>query len=88
MDTLVVDKSRIIWASRRGMLELDIMLSNFANTEFDKLSSQNKLYYQQFLEEEDQDLFDWLLQKRKPDNSEHQTIIQLIRQFQLQSSRV
>ena len=83
---VMMDKSRLIWASRRGMLELDILLSNFVANEFDNLNTDQQRQYQQFLEEEDQDLFDWLLQKRCPDNPQHQSIIQLIRQYQIQSN--
>ena len=51
-----MEKNRLIWACRRGMLELDILLSRFVETHYEKLSDQDKLRFDVLLECEDQDL--------------------------------
>lgn len=60
------NKQKIFWHSRRGMLELDLLLVPFAQEKFETLSSQNKQLYAEFLEQEDQDLWVWLLKQAKP----------------------
>ena len=45
-----MEKNRLIWACRRGMLELDILLSRFVETRYEKLSDQDKLRFDVLLE--------------------------------------
>jgi antitoxin CptB len=72
------NKHKIFWHSRRGMLELDLLLVPFATEVFDTLSSQDQLLYSDLLEEEDQDLFSWLMQRSDPEDSRFNGIIQKI----------
>lgn len=72
------NKQKIFWHSRRGMLELDLLLVPFATEVFDSLSSQDQLLYSDFLEQEDQDLFAWLMQRSEPDEARFKGIIQQI----------
>ncbi len=73
-----MNHQQIIWASRRGMLELDILLESFAKQTYPNLPADIQLHYEQFLEEEDQDLFNWLLRKTTPDNVDFQQLIERI----------
>ena len=50
-----MEKNRLIWACRRGMLELDILLSRFVEEHYDLLSEDEKLRFDVLLECEDQD---------------------------------
>lgn len=59
--------NKVIWASRRGMLELDIVLEPFARNRYTALDADAQRSYRALLECEDQQLFDWLLQKREVD---------------------
>ena len=61
-----IDKNRIIWHSRRGMLELDLLLEPFARNCFETLSREQQQLYQRLLSCEDQDLYRWLLQCQSP----------------------
>jgi antitoxin CptB len=70
-----LDKQKIFWHSRRGMLELDLLLVPFVQGMFSDLSHQEQLLYEQFLEEEDQDLFAWLMGTAAPQNDQFQIII-------------
>ncbi len=56
---------RLLWHSRRGMLELDLILVPFAENMLGKLSEQQLALYRDLLAEEDQDLFVWLT-RREP----------------------
>lgn len=73
-----INKNRILWHSRRGMLELDLLLEPFARECFETLSYEQQLLYQRLLGCEDQDIFRWLLQAQPPDDLALQPIIDLI----------
>ena len=64
--TMEYNTNRIIWHSRRGMLELDLLLEPFARQCFDALPAAQKQAFQQLLSCEDQDLYAWLLQRTDP----------------------
>ena len=70
-----LDKQRIFWHSRRGMLELDLLLVPFVDDVFEQLDQQEQMLYARFLEEEDQDLFAWLLGTVTPPNQAYEKII-------------
>ncbi len=72
-----MDKNRLRWAVRRGMLELDLILSPFLENVYDKLSAEEKVLFQNLLECEDQDLFNWFLNKYPP-HAEQQRIVKII----------
>ncbi len=73
-----MDYHRLRWASRRGMLELDLILGPFLEGGYAGLDSNNKLRYQKLLECEDQDLFNWFLNKEKPNDHEYAEIVELV----------
>ena len=55
--------SRLRWACRRGMLELDVLLGNFLNEKYVELSAEDQEIFVKLLAENDQDLFMWLTGK-------------------------
>lgn len=61
-----INANKVFWHSRRGMLELDLLLVPFATEVFANLPVQDQLLYEEFLEEEDQDLFKWLMRREPP----------------------
>lgn len=69
------NKQKIFWHSRRGMLELDLLLVPFAQEVFETLAYQDQLLYSDFLEQEDQDLFLWLLGREAPSDDRFGSII-------------
>ncbi|MGB1333316.1 MAG: succinate dehydrogenase assembly factor 2 [Porticoccaceae bacterium] len=73
-----MQKNRLLWASRRGMLELDLLLQPFVENHYDLLSDDDKQQFNLFLELEDQQLFQWLVQKEKASDSNTQRIIDII----------
>ena len=70
-----LDKQKIFWHSRRGMLELDLLLVPFAQEVFSDLPYQEQLLYEQLLDEEDQDIFAWLMGTDIPQDTRFQLII-------------
>ena len=71
--------NRVKWASRRGMLELDLILQPFVETVYPGLEKADQLLYQQLLEEQDNDLFRWLLSSQSPEDHQLQRIVRIIR---------
>jgi antitoxin CptB len=69
------NKHEIFWHSRRGMLELDLLLVPFAREVFESLSHSDQMLYSELLEEEDQDLFTWLMQRSVPSDPRFEPII-------------
>ena len=65
-DADLINAKRVFWHSRRGMLELDLLLVPFSTAVFTKLPALDQLLYVEFLEQEDQDLFKWLMGREEP----------------------
>lgn len=72
------DYKRIYWASRRGMLELDLVLMPFAENRVRELSEQDQQRYIRLLECEDTELFAWFLQRQRPQDSELAAIVDIV----------
>ncbi len=59
----IADLKRMQWHSRRGMLELDLLLVPFSQDKLPDLNENDVCIYKKLLEQEDQDLFSWLIDK-------------------------
>lgn len=70
--------SYLLWSCRRGMLELDVLLGNFLKEAFSTLPLTEKNIFIEFLNENDQNLFNWLVKKEKPNNPHFSLIIKKI----------
>jgi len=68
---------RAYWHSRRGMLELDCLLTPFAQEAYVKLDEKEQNLYNQLLDCEDQDLFAWFMGHSEPP-AHLQAIIELV----------
>jgi antitoxin CptB len=64
-------RSRLIWRCRRGMKEMDILFEKFMNNSYDNLSKEEQVHFEEFLNETDSDINDWILDRAIPDNSEY-----------------
>jgi len=73
-----MQKNRLMWASRRGMLELDLLLQPFVENHYHLLSDDDKQQFHLFLELEDQQLFQWLIKKEKAPDTHTQRIVDII----------
>jgi antitoxin CptB len=81
------DFNRLCWHSRRGMLELDLVLEPFVKQQFRQLSELNQQRYEQLLECEDQDLFSWFLGRIRPQDEEIASIVDTILEYKTGSTR-
>lgn len=52
---------RVYWHSRRGMLELDLLLMPFAEKAYPALDPALQAAYRRLLAEEDTDIFAWIV---------------------------
>jgi antitoxin CptB len=73
--------NRICWHSRRGMLELDLLLEPFVQQCYLSLAEQQQGYYRKLLECEDQDLHRWFLGRVRPQDEELVDIVERILAF-------
>ncbi len=87
-NVMPIEKSRIFWASRRGMLELDLILQPFAENIYPTLAKAHQHCYEDLLACEDQDLFSWLLRRTKPEDARISEIVDLILASRDQTNRV
>lgn len=52
---------RLLWACRRGMLELDLLLRPFVEDAYSELDETQKLHFKRLLNCDDPDLFAWFM---------------------------
>lgn len=73
-----VELKRLFWHSRRGMLELDVLLVPFLQEAYTALSKEDQDRYRQLLECEDQDMFGWFMQRSEPEDPDLKRIVRII----------
>ena len=61
-----VNVQRALWRSRRGMLELDLLLLRFAERSYRRLSAADQRAYLELLRLDDWVIWDWLQRARAP----------------------
>jgi len=81
-----MNKNRLRWACRRGMLELDLLLEPFVEHFYESLEESDQLRFEALLESEDQSLFMWLMKRQAPESPEMQRIVQIIHESRSQTS--
>lgn len=75
-----IEAKRARWHSRRGMLELDVLLVPFAEEAYTSLSAEDQALYRRLLDQEDPDLFTWFMEHIVPDDADLARIVQLVRE--------
>jgi antitoxin CptB len=73
-----VNKARLKWACRRGMLELDILFIPFVEEAYDALSLEQQYIFERLLTEQDPDLFAWFMGHKVCEDKELNAMVQLI----------
>ena len=73
-----VEFKRLYWHSRRGMLELDVLLLPFLEEAYRNLEDADKDRYRKLLECEDQDMFGWFMQRSEPEDADLKRIVRMI----------
>jgi antitoxin CptB len=72
------DLKKLYWHSRRGMLELDLLLVPFAESCLGELNLLQLQAYRELLAEEDQDLFLWLTRREPAPGEKLQVAVELV----------
>lgn len=73
--------AKIKWSCRRGMLELDKILLDFVNKEFEALSDTKKEAFVKLLDNSDTQLYKWFIGDSLPTEYEFQDLVLCIRHF-------
>jgi len=76
---MMVERQRLQWRCRRGMLELDLLLQGFLDSGYDALSVEQQARFTQLLELPDQQLLDYLMEQETPREREDVELITKIR---------
>lgn len=76
---IINDISKLTWACRRGMLELDVLLGNFLREAYDKLSLEDKSHFVSLLSCKDPEIFAWLMDYEVPKDPHILKITKMIR---------
>lgn len=61
LDEIINNITKLQWACRRGMLELDVLLRNFLDERYASLSIEQKKSFIELLSCTDVELFAWLM---------------------------
>jgi len=75
---------RLIWRCRRGMLELDIMLTRFIERSYGNLNEEQLNGFDMLLNFADNDLWDLVTEKAYSQNIHQQEVLHLLRQAMIE----
>lgn len=73
-----IELNRLFWHSRRGMLELDVLLVPFVQEVYAQLDAEDQARYRKLLECEDQDLFGWFMERSEPEDDDLRRMVRMI----------
>ncbi|TBW57853.1 succinate dehydrogenase assembly factor 2 family protein [Marinobacter halodurans] len=73
-----VEFKRLYWHSRRGMLELDVLLIPFLEEVYPGLPPADKARYQKLIDCEDTQIYQWFMQRERPEDPDLQVIVDMI----------
>lgn len=74
-----MERQRLAWRCRRGMLELDLMLEAFLARGYERLDHRQRHLFNELLELQDQELYEQLMEITAVDDREKSNVIALIR---------
>lgn len=78
MDSNLYKKAYFL--SRRGLQELDLVLTPFVEVRFSKLNQEDKVSFLELLENNDMDLMDWIINE-KPTPKEFNNIVIQVKDY-------
>lgn len=73
-----VNKARLKWACRRGMLELDVLFMPFVDEAYDGLTSKQQFTFERLLTCQDPELFAWFMGHQVCEDSELNEMVNII----------
>ena len=75
MDSNLYKKAYFL--SRRGLQELDLVLTPFVEVRFSKLNQEDKVSFLELLENNDMDLMDWIINEKPTPREFNNIVIQV-----------
>lgn len=75
MDSNLYKKAYFL--SRRGLQELDLVLTPFVEERFSKLNQEDKVSFLELLENNDMDLMDWIINEKPTPREFNNIVIQV-----------
>ncbi len=75
----MLDRPRLYWQCRRGMLELDILLQGFLDTKFDALAAAEQHAFVELLDYPDAILLEYMLGRMIPTDPRIANVVTQIR---------
>ena len=73
--------SEVIWKCRKGIREVDILLSRYTEKFYSGLSEEDKKTYIEFIDQDTYDILDVLVNDKKPTNKKFLKIVQALKSF-------
>ena len=73
------EMNRLRWSCRRGMLELDLVLTGFLERHYRELTEPQAKIFRKLLDYPDTDLWDMIMARAEPDENTMKIVLQLIR---------
>ena len=83
-----IERAKMKWRCRRGMLELDLLLGRFMEQGYDQLTPEQMMVFKKILEEPDPDLYSWLMGYAIPEHEKFQTFVEWFREHFCYLSKV
>ena len=72
--------SRVIWKCRKGIREIDILLTRYTANVYPTLTSQQQELYVEFIDLDTYEILDMLFNK-KPYDKKYQEIVEALKSF-------
>ena len=73
-----VERNRLVWRCRRGILELDLLLRGFLEDGYEQMDEDGQGGFVKLLELPDQELFEYLLEQKNPKDGEIASVVEEI----------
>ncbi len=73
------NKAKLLWRCRRGVKELDVVLTRYLETCYDAADAADKQAFEYLLECQDPDILRYILRQEEPEDKEILRIIEKIR---------
>ena len=71
----MTQRSKLLWRCRRGMREMDILFQNYLDRYYDGLSEEEKVIFDDFLNEIDVDIYSWIMDRASPETPDYDKIV-------------
>jgi antitoxin CptB len=68
-------------SGHRGCKETDVVFAQFCETRLEGLQGPLLAAYEQLLDEDDADIWNWLVGRDTPENKEYQILITMLREY-------